>query len=50
MKSTEGVIIGDVHQFIRHCLIPLDPCTGDLSNFRIKFKNITLKVEKRLNK
>ena len=21
------IIIGDVHQFIRHCLIPLDPCS-----------------------
>ena len=31
MLNTEGVIlciiIGNVHQFIGHCLIPLDPCT-----------------------
>ena len=30
IKSTEGVIlfitIRDVHQFVVHCLIPLEPC------------------------
>ena len=33
------IIIADVHQFIRHCLVPLDPCPKQvliLDKFRPK--------------
>ena len=35
-----SVIIGDVHQFIGHCLVPLDPCIRNLPT--VKFNFITV--------